>query len=88
VSRPDVLETARYFDTANFGSRVTAASLVAMGLIDDGATPAGIWSGFNQIRGPKEAAPMLDSPHDNLATPESDLAYTRRPSVLWASLST
>jgi cephalosporin-C deacetylase len=82
VSRPDVRETSRYFDTANFASRITARSLVAMGFIDEVATPAGIWAVFNQIRGSKEAAPMVDSPHNHLATPRQQRPYTQR-STAW-----
>ncbi|HEX7979441.1 MAG TPA: acetylxylan esterase [Gemmatimonadaceae bacterium] len=82
VARPDVLTTARYFDTANFASRITAQSLVAMGFIDDVSAPAGIWSVFNQIRGKKEAAPMPDSPHNHLATPASLRPFTLR-SAAW-----
>ena len=78
VKRPEVLATARYFDAANFAPRITARSLVAMGFIDDVSAPAGIWSVFNQLRGPKEAAPMPDSPHNHLATPAQQLPYTRR----------
>jgi cephalosporin-C deacetylase-like acetyl esterase len=78
VSRPEVLETARYFDAANFASRITARSLVAMGFIDEIAAPTGIWSVFNQIQGPKEAAPMVDSPHNHLATPRAQEPYTTR----------
>lgn len=78
VTQPEVLATARYFDTANFARRIRAHSLVAMGFIDEIATPAGIWSVFNQIPAPKEAAPMVDSPHNNYATPESELPFTRR----------
>ncbi len=82
VSRPEVLATARYFDTANFADRITARSLVAMGFIDDVAAPAGIWSVFNGIKGPKEAIPMVNSPHNNLATPESERAFAVR-SAAW-----
>jgi cephalosporin-C deacetylase len=78
VQRPEVVATARYFDTANFASRITAKSLVAMGFIDDVSAPAGIWSVFNQIQGPKEAAPMIDSPHNHLATPRQQAPYTKR----------
>src|SRR4029079_15651274 len=76
VTRPDVLTTARYFDTANFASRITAQSLVAMGFIDDVSAPAGIGSVFNQIRGRKEAAPMPDSPHNHLATAAQQRPFT------------
>lgn len=82
VLRPDVRETARYFDTANFADRIAARSLVAMGFIDDVATPAGIWSVFNGITGPKEAIPMVDSPHNNLASPASERAFAIR-SAAW-----
>lgn len=78
LKRADVRETARYFDTANFASRITARCLVAMGFIDEVATPAGIWSVFNQIRGPKEVAPMIESPHNHLATPRQQMPFTRR----------
>ena len=82
VARPEVRETARYFDTANFADRITARSLVAMGFIDDVATPAGIWSVFNGIRGAKEPVPMVESPHNNFATPESERGFTTR-SAAW-----
>jgi cephalosporin-C deacetylase-like acetyl esterase len=85
VSRPEVLETARYFDVVNFASRISAKSLVAMGFIDDVAPPAGIWTTFNQIEGPKEAAPMPDSPHNHLATPAQQLPYTQR-SAEWLDI--
>jgi cephalosporin-C deacetylase len=82
VKLADVRETARYFDTANFASHITARSLVAMGFIDEVSTPAGVWSVFNQIRGPKEAVPMIDSPHNHLATARQQLPYNTR-SVEW-----
>jgi cephalosporin-C deacetylase len=76
VSNPRVLETARYFDTANFASRITARSLVGLGFIDDVSAPAGVWAVFNQITGRKEVVPMPDSPHNHLAT-----AAQQRPIV-------
>ncbi|MDB4883550.1 MAG: Acetyl xylan esterase [Gemmatimonadetes bacterium] len=82
VSRSQVLETARYFDTVNFASGIAAPSLVAMGFIDEVSTPAGVWSVFNQIRGPKEAAPMIDSPHNHLATAQQQRPFTAR-SAAW-----
>ena len=77
-----VHEAARYFDPANFAPRITARSMVAMGFIDDVSTPAGIWSVFNQIRGPKEAVPMIASPHNHLATPAQQQPYVTR-SAQW-----
>jgi cephalosporin-C deacetylase-like acetyl esterase len=88
VSRPEVLETARYFDPANFAPRIRARSMVAMGFIDEIATPAGIWAVFNQIQGPKEAVPMIESPHNNLATARQQLPYTERARVWLDALRT
>jgi cephalosporin-C deacetylase-like acetyl esterase len=76
VSNPQVRETARYFDTANFASRITARSLVGLGFIDDVSAPAGVWAVFNGITGRKEIVPMPDSPHNHLAT-----AAQQRPIV-------
>ena len=76
VTSPQIRETARYFDTANFASRITARSLVGAGFIDDVSAPAGIWAVYNQIKGPKEFVPMPDSPHNHLAT-----AAQQRPIV-------
>jgi len=73
-----IMGTALYFDPVNFASRIRATSLVAMGFVDTTAPPVGIWIAFNQIRGPKEAAPMIDSPHNNLATPAEQRPYTSR----------
>ncbi|AIE87482.1 acetylxylan esterase [Fimbriimonas ginsengisoli] len=75
---PKVMETARYVDCINFASHIRATSLVAMGFVDTVAPPAGIWTAFNQIRGRKEAAPMVDSPHNNSATPEQQRPFTAR----------
>lgn len=77
-TNPAVLATAPYFDTVNFASRIRATSLVSMGFIDDIAPPVGIWTAFNQIKGAKEAAPMVDSHHNNFATPEQQRPYTAR----------
>lgn len=78
VSRPEVLETARDFDTANFASRITARSPVAMGFLDDVSAPAGIRAVLNGIGGAKEAAPMIDAPHNHLATPPQQRPFTMR----------
>jgi cephalosporin-C deacetylase len=85
VSRPEVLRTARYFDSANFAPRITARSLVSMGFIDELTTPTSIWAAFNLIPGPKEAAPMPDAPHNHQATPRQQLPYTRRAAE-WLSI--
>lgn len=77
-NNPKVMQTALYFDAVNFASRIKASALVAMGFIDTIAPPVGIWIALNQIQGPKEAVPMIDSPHNNLATPAQQRPYTSR----------
>ena len=78
VNDPQVLKTAEYFDTVNCAARIKVPSLVSMGFIDTVTPPVGIWAAFNPIKGPKEAAPMLESPHNHLATPEQSLPWTQR----------
>jgi cephalosporin-C deacetylase len=78
VARPEVLETARYFDVANFAERITARSLVSIAFIDELTTPASIWATFNRIQGPKEAVPLPDAAHNHLATAEQQRPYTSR----------
>jgi cephalosporin-C deacetylase-like acetyl esterase len=78
VSRPEVLETARYFDVAHLAARITAPSLVSMGFIDEVTTPTSIWGAFNQIKGAKEAVPLFDAPHNHLATPRQQRPFTEQ----------
>jgi lysophospholipase L1-like esterase/dienelactone hydrolase len=79
---PQVMKTAPYFDTVNCASRIKVPSLVSMGFIDTTTPPVGIWAAFNEIKGPKEAAPMIESPHNHLATAEQSLPWTNR-SAAW-----
>jgi cephalosporin-C deacetylase-like acetyl esterase len=73
----DVMKTALYFDTVNFASRVKAPVMAGMGFIDTISPPAGIWTALNQIPGPKEILPMIESEHDNL-TPQKGRACPAR----------
>jgi len=66
---PDVMKTALYFDTVNFTSRIKAPVMAGFGFIDTISPPAGVWTALNQIRGPMEALPMIESEHENL-TPD------------------
>ncbi len=84
VNDPQVLKTAEYFDTVNCAARIKVPSLVSMGFIDTVTPPVGIWAAFNQIKGPKQAAPMIDSPHNHLATPEQSRPWTQS-SATWMS---
>jgi cephalosporin-C deacetylase-like acetyl esterase len=72
-----VMKTALYFDTVNFASRIKAPVLAAMGFIDTTSPPAGIWTELNQIPGPKEPLPMIESDHNN-RTPEKEQNWNAR----------
>ena len=74
---PDVMKTALYFDTVDFASRIKAPVLAGMGFIDTISPPAGGWTALNQIPGPTEPLPMIESEHDNL-TPQKGRACPAR----------
>jgi len=74
---PRVMATAPYFDVVNFASRIKAPVLAAMGFIDTTSPPAGIWTALNQIPGPKEAIPMIES-DQNDKTPDKQGAFNSR----------
>ncbi len=74
---PEVMKTALYFDTVNFAPRIKAPVMAGMGFIDTISPPAGVWTALNQIPGPKETVPMIESEHDNL-TPQKGRACPAR----------
>ncbi len=74
---PRAMATAPYFDVVSFTSRIKAPVLAGMGFIDTTSPPAGIWAALNQIPGPKEAFPMIDSDHNHI-TPEKQLGFHAR----------
>jgi cephalosporin-C deacetylase-like acetyl esterase len=82
---PKVMETAPYFDPINFASRIKAPVLAAIGFIDTTSPPAGIWTALNQIPGPKEALPMIESEHNNL-TPDKEQNWDTRSKEVLAVL--
>ena len=82
---PQVMRTALYFDTVNFAPHITAATLIAMGFIDTTAPPAGIWTALDEIRGPGEAVPMIESEHNNL-TPDKQDAWLKRSEEVLATI--
>ncbi len=84
LKRPEVRRTAPYFDPANFAPHVRARALVAMGFIDELCPPTEAWAAFNLLRGPKEALPLVDSPHNHLASPAQAAPWFRR-SAEWLS---
>ena len=82
---PQVMRTAPYFDTVNFAPHITARTLIAMGFIDTTAPPAGIWTELDEIPGPKEAIPMIESEHNNL-TPDKQDAWLKRSEEILATI--
>jgi cephalosporin-C deacetylase len=81
------METALYFDPVNFASRVTAPMMAGMGFIDTVSPPAGIWTALNQVHGPTEPLPLIESEHDNF-TPEKGSACPARSQQILDSLHT
>ena len=82
---PDVMKTALYFDTVNFAPRIKAPVMAGMGFIDTISPPAGVWTMLNQIPGPVEAVPMIESEHDNL-TPDKVRACPARTTEILGQL--
>jgi cephalosporin-C deacetylase-like acetyl esterase len=78
ATNPKVMETALYFDTVNFASRIKATSLISMGFLDNVCPAVGIWTAFNQIRAPKEVVPLVDAAHNHQSTPEQQRAFLER----------
>ena len=77
AENPDVMKTALYFDTVNFAPRIKAPVMAGIGFIDTISPPAGIWSMLNQVPGPVEPLPLIESEHDNL-TPDKVRACPAR----------
>lgn len=67
------LEVAGFIDATHFAPKIKATSLVAMGFVDTVCPPAGIWAAYNLIPGLKRVVPLVDSPHNHLATREQQL---------------
>ena len=75
------IDACRYFDVANFASRVKCPALVATGLIDVTCPPAGVLAACNQLRGPKEVLLMIDAGHSG---PNGTHAPYNTRSAVWA----
>ena len=78
---PKIMSTALYFDPVNFASHIKAPVLAAIGFIDTTSPPAGVWTVLNQIPGPKEPLPMIESEHNNY-TPQKELDWDARSKEL------
>ena len=53
-----------------------------MGFIDTTSPPAGVWTMVNQIPGPVEALPMIDSEHDNFTPDKARPCNARSAEIL------
>jgi cephalosporin-C deacetylase len=84
---PEAMATALYFDPVNFASRIKAPVMAGMGFIDTVSPPAGIWTALNQIPGPTEPLPLIESEHDNF-TPDKGRACPARTQQILDSLRT
>jgi cephalosporin-C deacetylase-like acetyl esterase len=84
---PKAMETALFFDPVNFASRIKAPMMAGMGFIDTVSPPAGIWTALNQISGPTEPLPLIESEHDNF-TPEKGRSCGSRTQQILDSLRT
>jgi len=80
--KPDVMQTALYFDTVNFASRIKAPVMAGFGFIDTIAPPAGVWTALNQIPSRKEPLPMIESEHDNLTPIQGRACPARTNEIL------
>ncbi|MGO8700991.1 MAG: acetylxylan esterase [Limisphaerales bacterium] len=82
---PDkIREASRYYDIANFASRIRCPVLVGLGLQDQTCPPAGVIAAFNQISSPKEAVLLPKSGHQDDHGTQS--AYNHRAEVWLSSL--
>jgi cephalosporin-C deacetylase len=84
---PKVVRTSPYFDVVNCASRIKVPSLVSMGFVDTVTPPVGIWAAFNEIRGPKEAVPLVNAAHNHEATAGQQAAYTERSTAWFRALA-
>lgn len=85
VSDSKVAETALYFDTVNFTSKINAPTMTAIGFIDTVCPASSVFTAVNQIRAPKEVVPMYESEHNNY-TPDKQGAFITRSEEVFATL--
>lgn len=78
------LAAARYYDVANFATRIRCPVLVGIGLVDDVCPPAGIYAALNQLKGPKEIVLMPRAGH--LSENDAHQAYKDRNAAWMTAL--
>ena len=63
-------------------TRIKAPVMAGIGFIDTISPPAGIWTMLNQIPGPTEPLPMIESEQDNLTPQKGRACPTRTKEIL------
>ncbi|WP_221030286.1 acetylxylan esterase [Actomonas aquatica] len=76
-----VREASRYYDIANFASRIRAPMLVGVGLQDTVCPPAGVYAAINQVPSYTEVVVLPESGHQNVN--DSQAEYYRRSNENW-----
>ena len=72
------LNTLRYVDCALLARRITAATLMSAGLMDEVCPPSTVFAAYNEITAPKDIAVFPFSGHDwPVAHLERQLAHLR-----------
>ena len=71
-----VKKTAGYYDAAFFAARIHCPTLIAVGLLDEAARPAGVIAAYNAVKGPKELLVMPTS--DHYGTGGAQMVYLQR----------
>ena len=61
-----VRQASRYYDVANFASRVKCPLLVGLGLVDQTCPPAGVFAMLNQVPGPREIVILPKAGHQDV----------------------
>ncbi len=82
TSEAAIAATGPYFDSMSFAPEVTAASVVAFGLLDVTSPPYGVIAAFNAIAGPKEMVPMVESDHNHITPQKQEGWLVRSRDVL------
>jgi cephalosporin-C deacetylase len=62
----------------NCAARIKVPALVSMGFLDTVSPPVGLYIAFNRMQGVKEAVPLIDAPHNHLATPAQEAPFKLR----------
>ncbi|MEJ2853877.1 MULTISPECIES: acetylxylan esterase [unclassified Saccharothrix] len=67
---PQALNTLRYVDAALLSRRITATSLLSVGLMDEVCPPSTVYAAYNEIKAPKQIAVFPFSGHQTPRTHE------------------